>query len=84
MRPRGRCFAKGPSSLDATAVSPSDAADPEAGFAIAAAAELRAHGVEVGDGGIALTPGAAALYQAGPGASDTPVDEIFDLGDKRL
>ena len=34
--------------------------DPELGFAIAAAATLRAHGMEVNDGDIALTPAAAA------------------------
>ena len=56
--------------------------DPELGFAVAAAAELRVHVVDVGDGGIALTPAAAELYQAGPWAADTPVCEIFDLGEK--
>ena len=41
-------------------------ADPEQGFAVAAAASLRARGVDVNAGEIALTPEAASAYVSGP------------------
>ena len=58
------------------------AADPEQGFAVAAAAALRVHGVEVCAGQIALTHEAALDYSASPWVAGTPLCDAFDMGDK--
>ena len=56
--------------------------DPEQGFALAAAAALRVGGVEVGAGEISLAPSAAQAYARGPWAADTPIEEVFDMGER--
>ena len=45
-------------------------------------ATLRNSGVDVSGASVALTPEAASEYAAGPWAQDTPIDELFEMGER--
>ena len=57
-------------------------ADPELGFAMEASACLRQSGVEVTTSEVALTATAAMAYTSGLWSADTPLEEVFELGDR--